>query len=100
MTSARNIEINVVLEDSFVGIDVIDNAGGIKISPIEKIFENNISTKGDKGTGIGLYIVKQIISRLQGEINVSLVGDSGTKFYIRLPLLKDFTVGKNSSNPT
>ena len=88
MTSARNIEINVVLEDSFVGIDVIDNAGGIKISPIEKIFENNISTKGDKGTGIGLYIVKQIISRLQGEINVSLVGDSGTKFYIRLPLAR------------
>ncbi len=86
IVSVRKREINVIIKDFFVGIDIIDNAGGIKISPIEKIFENNISTKGDRGTGIGLYIVKQIIARLKGEINVSLVGSDSTKFYIRLPL--------------
>ena len=86
IASSRKIDINVNVEDSFVRIDVIDNAGGIKISPIEKVFENNMSTKGDKGTGIGLYIVKQIISRLKGTIDVLLVGDDSTKFSIQLPV--------------
>lgn len=86
IASSRKIDINVNVEDSCVRIDVIDNAGGIKISPIEKVFENNMSTKGDKGTGIGLYIVKQIVSRLKGTIDVLLVGDGSTKFSIQLPV--------------
>jgi len=86
IASSRKIDINVRLEDSSVRIDVIDNAGGIKTSPIEKVFENNMSTKGDKGTGIGLYIVKQIVSRLNGSIDVSLVGNDGTKFSLQLPV--------------
>lgn len=86
IASKRKIDIQVNLEDSFVTIEVIDNAGGIKTSPIEKVFENNVSTKGDKGTGIGLYIVKQIISRLKGKIDVSLIGDDSTRFLIQLPI--------------
>jgi len=84
--SNRKIDIKVNIEDSFVNVEVIDNAGGIKTFPIEKIFENNISTKGDKGTGIGLYIVKQIIARLKGKINVSVVGGDSTKFSLQLPI--------------
>ncbi|WP_207560948.1 sensor histidine kinase [Sulfurimonas aquatica] len=82
----RKIDIELKVKDSFINIDIIDNAGGIKMFPIEKIFENNVSSKGANGTGIGLYIVKKIITRLKGEINVSLDGDTGTRFSILLPL--------------
>ena len=51
-----------------------------------KVFENNFSTKGKKGTGIGLYIVKQIVEHLKGEISVTLLNESSTKFSIKLPL--------------
>lgn len=81
----KRIDIEVKIESSFISIEIIDNAGGIKTSPIEKVFENNFSTKGEKGTGIGLYIVKQIINRFKGRINVSLVKNGGTKFSIYLP---------------
>lgn len=49
-----------------------DNAGGIKIEPIEKIFDYFVSSKGDtQGHGIGLAMVKMLVEeRLDGKITV------------------------------
>ena len=48
-----------------------DNAGGIKIEPIEKIFEYFVSSKADEGHGIGLAMVKMLVEeRLDGNITV------------------------------
>lgn len=63
-------------------IKVQDNAGGIPKDVIEHIFDANITTK-EQGTGIGLYMTKQIIEKLQGSIVVENKQD-GACFTINL----------------
>lgn len=67
-------------------LQIIDNAGGIKESVIEKIFEPYYSTK-EQGLGIGLYMSKVIIEKnMKGTLGVKN-RDVGAVFTIFLPCL-------------
>ncbi|EJF06558.1 histidine kinase [Thiovulum sp. ES] len=63
--------------EAFVQIDYRDNAGGIKVEPVEKVFDYFVTTKGSQG--IGLSIVKHIVEKLQGQISVS--NENGGVFF-------------------
>ncbi|QOG12934.1 PAS domain S-box protein [Arcobacter sp. FWKO B] len=79
------IELKVIKEDENVIITIQDNGGGIYQEPIEKIFEYSISSKEDS-TGIGLFIVKNIIeNRMRGLITVQN-NAFGALFTITLPI--------------
>ena len=75
-----------IVEDSVV-IEVRDNAGGIKPEIMEEIFSPYFTTKAENnGTGIGLYIAKNIIeTRMEGSISVQNI-DKGSCFTITLKL--------------
>ncbi len=66
-------------------LSVQDNGGGIPVEILDKIFEPYFSTK-ELGTGIGLYMSKQIIERnMDGRLEGHNNG-AGAEFIIRLPL--------------
>jgi len=66
-------------------LKITDNAGGIPIEILEQVFEPYFSTKGDQGTGIGLYMVRTIIQdKFNGTVAVDNT-DTGAIFIIKIP---------------
>ncbi len=64
-----NISIRIISNKKEVEITFKDNAGGIKVSPIEKIFQKDFSDSNS--TGLGLAIAKDIVEKkLNGKIVV------------------------------
>ena len=84
-TLDNQITISINKHKNYYQIEYSDNAGGIKIKPIEKIFEYFISSKEDtntKGHGMGLAIAKMLVEdRLKGKISVENI-DNGVLFRI------------------
>jgi len=62
----------------------IENSGNIDNAVINKIFEPGITTKGEKGTGMGLYIVKETIEKYNGQVTYE-TGEGTTRFYGYIP---------------
>ena len=75
--------------DSNQGVIVIeDNAGGISSKILENIFEIEYTTK-ENGNGIGLYLVKKIVTeRFHGTIEASNT-DIGARFQLTFNLVKE-----------
>ncbi len=83
----RFINISTFEQDDNLVIQLEDNAGGIDDEILNKIFEPYFSTKHNKnGTGLGLYMSKQIIQKhSNGDIFVENT-ELGSKFTVKLPL--------------
>jgi len=68
---SREVTIRCYKEYNSIYIEVEDNAGGIPKNIINHIFKPNVTTKSEgKGTGIGLYMSSQIVSKNNASINV------------------------------
>lgn len=82
----RHIDISISAMEDTVKIDVKDNAGGIPETILDKVFDSYFSTKdASKGTGIGLYMSKQIIeNKMEGRLSVANT-EEGACFTIILP---------------
>jgi len=83
----KNPKLKISLYDGkeYIILTIEDNAGGIKETPINKIFKPFISKKKKPSTGIGLYMSKMIIEKkFKGNIEATNTQD-GAKFTIYLP---------------
>jgi two-component system, NtrC family, sensor kinase len=67
-------------------IDVIDNGNGIPPGMMKHMFELFHSTKGNRGTGLGLAVTKKIVDEHEGSISVKSNPGEGTTFTVRLPV--------------
>lgn len=70
----------------YVEIKISDSGCGIPQDDVARIFEPFYSTKGQKGTGLGLAVIWGIIDNHNGTIKVESEMGHGTTFIIRLPL--------------
>ncbi|MCU0587713.1 MAG: response regulator [Syntrophobacteraceae bacterium] len=68
-----------------VEYQVEDNGCGLDENTREKVFKAFFSTKGTKGTGLGLMITQKIIKEHGGEIELDSRQGKGTVFTVRLP---------------
>jgi signal transduction histidine kinase len=73
---------------ALVRILIGDTGSGISREMLRNIFEPFVTTKGEKGTGLGLWIVKGIIQNHGGKLSVKSKLGQGTVFRIDLPVVK------------
>jgi PAS domain S-box-containing protein len=76
-------------EDEGVRFDVVDNGSGMSEQVQKKLFERFFSTKGPKGTGLGLLVTRKIVDEHRGSISFESSPGKGTTFTMRFPCGKE-----------
>jgi signal transduction histidine kinase len=76
---------------SSVVITVTDSGMGIRAEELKQLFEKykqtkNKSLRGGGGTGLGLYIVKQIVEAHGGRVDIASIEGIGTSMILQLPV--------------
>jgi len=80
------IKIKVVVTNKYSVIEVSDNGVGIAEEHQQHVFQMFYrATTENTGSGLGLYIVKEAIDKLEGTVQLSSVMGKGTSFVITLP---------------
>jgi signal transduction histidine kinase len=75
--------------------DILDNGVGMDAGTQEKLFTPFFSSKGDKGTGLGLFIANKIVEQHGGEITVSSAPGRGSLFRVSLPAVSRAAAPEN-----
>ncbi len=86
-TTRRGTTISITLEGrpDAVRVVVEDQAGGIDPEILKNLFQFGASTKGERGNGLGLWVVKQLVNHHRGVISVDSKPGEGTRFTISWP---------------
>mgnify|MGYP001820629138 FL=1 len=79
-------QVDSAWDNKFVEVRVEDNGCGIPRSQISKLFEPFATTKGQKGTGLGLAVSWGIVDNHNGTITVESEVGAGTTFIVRIPV--------------
>lgn len=96
MPAGGVLHVSTVRDFDTILIEISDTGEGIRRDQIELIFDPLFSTKQGRGTGLGLTIVKQIISEHGGAIEAESEPGKGAVFRIKLPIL----VGREEPSAT
>jgi signal transduction histidine kinase len=83
---SHEVILAVKRHEGWISIEIIDNGSGMDSETQDKIFTPFFSSKGTKGTGLGLFIANTIIEQHGGEINVKSKVGKGTRFQIKIPI--------------
>jgi signal transduction histidine kinase len=79
------IKVDVWVYDNMLNLVFKDNGIGFLAEGKEKIFQMFYKTPLSQGSGLGLYIVRNVVEKLEGEIGYETESNVGTKFFISLP---------------
>ena len=81
--------------DGMIRFDISDNGCGMSEEVRSKLFSSFFSTKGVKGTGLGLLVTAKLVEEHHGTIEVTSTEGAGTTFTIRFPAQATETVKLN-----
>ena len=82
---SHKIIFSVTQDKDHIVFDIHDNGMGMDRETRENIFTLFFSSKGSKGTGLGLFVSNKIIQQHGGSIKVDSTPGQGSHFNIRLP---------------
>ena len=88
-----SLETEEVMDAGTAAVQIVirDQGCGIEAEHLTRIFEPFFTTKEQHGTGIGLWVAKQLIGKHKGRIEIASsteTGNSGTAVYIFLPFIR------------
>jgi PAS domain S-box-containing protein len=87
------VDLKTALEkDNVIRFEISDNGLGMDEEVIKKLFTSFFSTKGHRGTGLGLMVTRKLIEEHNGTIKVNSKPGKGATITVRLPY-KETTVG-------
>ncbi len=88
MDSAGNIEVEITAENELAVIEVRDTGAGIAVEHLNRVFDAFFSTKEGVGTGIGLWVTKELVEKNGGSISARSRSGGGfqTVFRVEFPL--------------
>jgi len=72
-------------DDDQVVFEIADNGPGMTDEQVHRIFQLFYSSKGTKGTGIGLFVTRKVIRQHGGCVTVESIPGNGARFVITLP---------------
>jgi signal transduction histidine kinase len=88
--SGGKVAINIVKKKNYIEFEIKDNGVGIPEEQINRVFEkffrsDNASRYQTEGTGLGLYIAKNIVEQTGGKIWFKSIENVGSVFSFSLP---------------
>jgi two-component system response regulator PhcR len=84
----KKVNIYIAVKRDLVEISIHDNGMGILNEHLENIFTQFFKSKVNHGSGLGLFIVKEALNKINGKIAVSSDPTEGTTFKITIPNVK------------
>lgn len=86
-TSKKEHTVHITIQGHHdtVEFNITDNGVGMTDETRAKLFTLFFSSKGKSGTGIGLYVARQVISQHGGRIDVASVKGEGSTFTVTMP---------------
>lgn len=93
MPNGGSIVIRTRFENEYVHLELSDTGTGMSEEVRQRCLEPYFTTKGTRGTGLGLAMVYGIVHRHGGEIEVMSEPGKGTTFLIQLPAGKKQELG-------
>ncbi len=86
VTPPRNLTVDTWVQDAHVSVGVGDNGKGVTPEIAPRLFRPFATTKGRRGTGLGLYISRQIAREAGGDLTLTSPPGFGARFVLSLPV--------------
>jgi len=82
----REILVQTWREPGYLCLAIQDHGPGIPLEAENRIFQTLFTTKGKKGTGLGLTVVKHVMDRHNGSVTLDKISGRGARFVLRFPV--------------
>jgi CheY-like chemotaxis protein len=90
----KTINIKGKKDGEYLILSINDNAGGISLDIIDKVFNSHFTTKSENSSGVGLYMSKQLAKdKLDGTLEVENIEDEtskGANFILKIPMNEEY----------
>jgi len=83
--ASHKIVFSVRYHKDYIRFDVLDTGIGMDDQTLAKLFTPLFSSKGNKGTGLGLFIANKIVEQHGGRIEVKSTAGQGSLFRVKIP---------------